>query len=176
MGRNPWYKFGVKSLHKRECGLYKAANLLLGDHLCEKSETVQFVSTDMSHKRKRRVKKHKELKEILEMDPDRNDLFEQNLLDDFYPKRPEALKDVCLYYFVRWYVKSGTDAGGNRLYRKLIKPKIVNFKLFDPKKPEQREDYFYTLLLLFVPFTIESDLLKEGQTAEDAFNEFLETA
>jgi len=31
-------------------------------------------------------------------------------------------------------------------------------------------------LLLFVPFTAESDLIKEGQTAEDAFNEFLETS
>jgi len=28
---------------------------------------------------------------------------------------------------------------------------------------------------LFLPFTVESDLLKEGQTAEDAFNQFLET-
>jgi len=44
-----------------------------------------------------------------------------------------------------------------------------------PKIPEQLEDYFYTLLLLFVPFTTVSDLIKEGQTAEDAFNEFLET-
>ena len=46
--------------------------------------------------------------------------------------------------------------------------------MFDPNKPEQREDYFYTLLLLFVPFTVESELLKEGQTAEDVFNQFLE--
>ena len=87
----------------------------------------------------------------------------------------EALKNVCLYDFVKWYVKSGTDASGNRQYRKLTKPKIVNHKMFDPKKPEQREDYSYTLLLLFVPFTVESELLKEGLTAEDAFNRFLET-
>ena len=72
-------------------------------------------------------------------------------------------------------VKSGTDASGNKQYRKLTKPKIVNRKMFDPNKPEQREDYFYTLLLLFVPFTVESELLKEGETAEHAFNQFLET-
>ena len=29
------YKFGIKSLHTRECGLYEASELLLGDHLCE---------------------------------------------------------------------------------------------------------------------------------------------
>ena len=169
------YKFGIKSLRTRECGLYEASDLLLGDHLCEKSDTVQFVSTDMPHKRRRRVKKHKELKEMLETNPDSDTLFEPNLLDDFYPKRPEALKDVCLYDFVKFYVKTDTDASGNRQYRKLMKPKIVNHKLFDPNKPEQREDYFYTLLLLFVPFTVESDLIEEGQTAEEAFDQFLET-
>ena len=172
---DPLFKLGVKSLRTQECGLYEASDLLFGDHLCEKSKTVQFVSTDMPHKRRRRVKKHKELREMLQIDPDCNRLFEQNLLDDFYPKRPEALKDVCLYDFVKWYVKCGTDDSGNRQYRKLMKPKIVNHKLFDPNKPEQREDYFYTLLLLFVPFTVESDLVKEGQTAEYAFNQFLET-
>ena len=51
-----------------------------------KSDTVQFVSTDMPHKRRRRVKKHKELKEMLETNPDSDTLSEQNLLDDFYPK------------------------------------------------------------------------------------------
>ena len=39
------YKFGIKSLRTQECGFYEASDLLLGDHLCEKSDTVQFVST-----------------------------------------------------------------------------------------------------------------------------------
>ena len=71
------YKFGIRSLRTRECGLYEAADLLLGDHLCEKSETIQFVAIDMPHKRKRRVKIHKELKEMLETDPECDKLFEQ---------------------------------------------------------------------------------------------------
>jgi len=79
------YKSGVKSLRTRECGLYEASDLLLGDHLCEKSETIQFVFTDMPHKRRKGIKKHKEHKEMLETDPDCDQLFEQNLLDDFYP-------------------------------------------------------------------------------------------
>ena len=70
---------------------------------------------------------------MLETDPDSDKLFEQNLLDDFYPERPEALKDVSLYDFVQFYCKSGTDATGNREYSKLMKPKIVNHKLFDSK-------------------------------------------
>ena len=41
----------------------------------------------------------------------------------------------------------------------------------NPNKPDERESYFYSLLLLFVPFTDESQLMRDGQTAEEAFNE-----
>ena len=120
------------------------------------------------------MRKHKEHKEMAELNPDSNDLYEESLIDDFYPKRPEGLKDVGLYDFVKWYDKTGNDASGKRQYRKRLKPKIVNNKIFDPTKPKQCEDYFYNLLLLFVPFTDESNFRCEGKTAEEAFNEFLD--
>ena len=50
------WSFGVWSLRSRECGLYEASDLLLGDHLTEKSETVKWVDVAMPHKRKRRLK------------------------------------------------------------------------------------------------------------------------
>ena len=34
------WSFGVRSLRSRECGLYEASDLLLGDRLCGKSKTV----------------------------------------------------------------------------------------------------------------------------------------
>ena len=43
----------------------------------------------------------------------------------------------------------------------------------DPQKEHQREEYFYSLLLLFVPFKNEASLLKESETAEEAFNHLL---
>ena len=43
------WKFGIQALRSRECGLYEASNLLLGNHLLEKSETVQYVSVEMPH-------------------------------------------------------------------------------------------------------------------------------
>ena len=43
----------------------------------------------------------------------------------------------------------------------------------DPQKEHQREEYFYSLLLLFVPFRNEASLLKESETAEEAFNHLL---
>ena len=38
---NLW-SFGIRSLCSRECGLYEASDILLGDHLCEKSATVKW--------------------------------------------------------------------------------------------------------------------------------------
>ena len=38
-----------------------------------------------------------------ESDPDSNDLYQANLLNNFCPNRPAALSHVCLYGFVKWY-------------------------------------------------------------------------
>ena len=44
------WSFGVRSLRCRECGLYEASDLLLGDHLTEKSNTDKWVDVSMPHK------------------------------------------------------------------------------------------------------------------------------
>ena len=44
------WSFGIRCLRSRECGLYEASDLLLGDHLCEKSDTVKWIDS-MPHKR-----------------------------------------------------------------------------------------------------------------------------
>ena len=51
----------------------------------------------------------------------------------------------------------------------------MNHYVFDPQKNEGREKYYYSLILLFVPFRDESDLLLAGETAEEAFNRLLPT-
>ena len=53
------------------------------------------------------------------------------------------------------------------------KPKIVNHRIYDPNKPDECEAHYYSLLLLFVPFINEAVLVGESQTAEEAFNQFL---
>ena len=108
---------------------------------------------------------------MAESDPDSNDLYQANLLDNFYPNRPAALSHVCLYDFVKWYRRGDNNAEGRRQYVRAGKPKIPNHRIYDPNKPDEREAYFYSLLLLFVPFTDESQLVGDGQTAEEAFNE-----
>ena len=148
----------------------KASDLLLGDHLTEKSDTVKWVDVSMPHKRNRRLKDHKKLQELAEKDPQNKDIFENNLIDTFYPKRPSELEDVCLYDFVANYELQGVDDHGMRKYRKLVKPKLPNHKLFDSGNENQKEDYFYSLVLLFSPFRDESCLLKDKETSEQAFN------
>ena len=138
------------------------SDLLLGDHLSEKSDTVKWIDVSMPHKKSRRLKDHKQLKEIAEHNPGYEDIFEDNVIDNFYPQRPQELEDVCLYDFVANYDCQGRDRQGRRIYKKLTKAKLPNHKLFDPENLSQREDYYYSLVLLFSPFRDESGLLIEN--------------
>ena len=58
------------SLHLRECGLYEASDLLLGHHLMETSEAVQWVKVGMPHKMNRRLKNDKQLTAMAQENPD----------------------------------------------------------------------------------------------------------
>ena len=104
---------------------------------------------------------------IHELDPD--DIFEKGLLDTHYPKRRASLEEVCLYAFVANYDWQSKDVHGDRKYSKLRKPRLSNHKLFDPQKENQRDNYFYSLLLRFVPFRDESSLILENESAELPF-------
>ena len=157
------YSFGIRSLRSRECGLYEASDLLLGDHLCEKSVTVKWVDVSFPHKRNHRLKKHKDLKDLAENNPN-------NLLDTHYPNH---LEDVCLFDLVANYDWYARDQDGERVYRKLTKPRLPNHKLFDCNNESQREDFYYSMILLFMPFRDESSLLLADETAEEAFNRLM---
>ena len=167
------WSFGIRSLRFRECGLYEASDLLLGDHLTEKSDTVKWVDVCMPHKRSRRLKNHKVLQQLAENNPHSENIFEDNVLDIFYPQRPASLENICLYDFVAKYEFQGVDTSGQRVYRKLTKPKLPNHKIFDPENENQRQEYFYSLVLLFSPFRDESSLLQDSETPEHAFHRLL---
>ena len=80
------------------------------------------------------------------------------------------MENVCLYDFVAEYIKCGVDEHGNTQYRRLNKTTLPNHRIFNPKKEDERESYYYSLLLLFVPFRNEVELIGEGENAERAFN------
>lgn len=89
------------------------------------------------------------------------------MIDTFYPQRPSELDNVCLYNFVKDYTHEHQN--GEYVYRQFTKPCIPNHKLFDSLNESQKQDYYYSLLLLFVPFRDEHDLLKPNETAEQSF-------
>ena len=166
------WSFGIRSLRSRECGLYEASDLLLGDHLCGKSQTVQWVDVSMPHSRKCRLIDHSKLVKLREADPNSTAIFENNLIDTYYPQRPVHMENLCLYDFVAEYTKDGVAEDGNTKYRQLNKPVLPNHKIYNPNREEEQESYYYSLLL-FVPFRNEEDLIGNGENAESAFNRHL---
>ena len=86
------FSFGIQSMHSRECGLYEASDLLLGEQLCGKSDSIMWIDAVFLHKRKRRIKDHKKLEELHSKEPESSDIFEHSLRDTHYPMRPNELK------------------------------------------------------------------------------------
>ena len=115
------WSFGVRSMRSRECGLYEASDILLGDHLCDKSRTIKWLDVSRPDKIKRKLLEHSQLSAMKETNPQCTDIFEDNLIDTFYPQRPGGMEDVCLYNFVAEYTKCGVDKDGNVVYCKLCK-------------------------------------------------------
>ena len=67
------------------------------------------------------------------------------------------------------YKYDGSDKNGERKYRKLTKPVLPSHKIFNPLKEEERESYYFSLMILFVPFRNEAGLILDGETVEEAF-------
>ena len=88
------WSFGIRYLCSRECSLYEASDLLLGDHLFEKSTTIKWIDVSPCHNRKRQLRNPSKLVEIWERNPDSTDIF---LMDNFYPELPDDMEEVCLY-------------------------------------------------------------------------------
>ena len=161
---NLW-SFGIRSLRSRECGLYEASDLLLRDHLCGKSQTVQWVDVSMPHSRKRRLIDHSTLVKLREADPNSTAIFHS-----LTHATLRHMENICLYDFVAEYTKDGVDEDGNTKYRQLNKPVLPNHKIY---REEEQESYYYSLLL-FVPFRNEENLIGNGENAESAFNRHLQ--
>ena len=63
------WSFGVRCLRSRECGLYEACDLIIGEHLCGKSDCIRWIDASFPYKRKRRLKDHKKLQALNEIQP-----------------------------------------------------------------------------------------------------------
>ena len=81
------------------------------------SLSVKWVNVSMPDKGSHRLKDHKVLEDVAKHNPDSEDIFQNNLLDTYYPQRPNDLQDVCLYDFVANYNYCGTDSRQARTFQ-----------------------------------------------------------
>ena len=97
------WSFGVRSLRSHECGLYEAADIFLGDHLYEKSDSVQWITVEKPENRKVRIKNYRELQQLAESDPHSNDLYQANLIDKTFTQ----IGQLILLMFVSSILSNG---------------------------------------------------------------------
>ena len=90
------WKVGQNLLRSKEVGLYEASDLL-GESFYMKSVTVQYINVYL---RSRKIKNYSYL---TNMDRSSKDIFNPSLIEDFYPTRPNNMKDLSLYEFVANY-------------------------------------------------------------------------
>ena len=134
---NRLFSFGVRLMRNCECGMYEAADLLLGEFLYAKSDTVKWITVEEPHKCNRVLKNYKDIKLLHDNDPNSPDIFAPNIIDDTCPKKPREFGHVCLYKFIQWYNHYGIDhSTGYTKCVKRLKPILVNHRLFDTSKED----------------------------------------
>uniref|UniRef100_A0A1X7SU38 Uncharacterized protein n=1 Tax=Amphimedon queenslandica TaxID=400682 RepID=A0A1X7SU38_AMPQE len=65
---------------------------------------------------------------------------------------------------------------GEREYKLRSKPVLPNNRKFNPMQEAERDDFYYSLIILFVPFRNESTLVMEGEPMEEAFRRHREAS
>uniref|UniRef100_A0A1X7UXI1 ATP-dependent DNA helicase n=1 Tax=Amphimedon queenslandica TaxID=400682 RepID=A0A1X7UXI1_AMPQE len=165
------FRIGIRCLDNRPIGLYETCDILLGEPHCRKSREVSWINVEMPHKRKRNLtKKLSEVEEIAANDPSTEEFYGEGLVTHFYPNRAQEHEEYCLYDFVAKLTYKGKDKNGERIYRPLQKERLPNFIDFDVYKENQRDSFNYAIILLFVPFRNEDELVHDGETVQEAFD------
>uniref|UniRef100_A0A1X7VW69 Uncharacterized protein n=1 Tax=Amphimedon queenslandica TaxID=400682 RepID=A0A1X7VW69_AMPQE len=138
-----------------------------------KSVTVQHVNVYLPRKRSRKIKNYSYL---TKMDQSSKDIFNPSIIKDFYPTRPNNMEDVSLYEFVANFKFDRIGKNCEREYKLQSKPALPNHRKFNPMQEAERDDFYYSLIFLFVPFRDESTLVMEGETMEEAFRHHREAS
>ncbi len=163
------YSLGSTMLKKREVGLYEQADVLLGHHLCEFSTLVKYVNVNKQANRRRKLKT---VKEVQEMDGESDDIYCNNMIDVYYPNRPDEdpMDSMSLHEVCSWYDYSKEEpksenavkfALKNNLgwLKKRGKRAIIKTPVFNTKTDDGVDNYYHGLLMLFKPWRSEDDLL-----------------
>lgn len=166
-------KIGYCVLKSRKLSAQEAAYRLLPDlNLIISSRSVLTLNTKPPEKRFRVLKSKQEREEL---DNTSTDIFYNNMID-YYHARPIELFNLCLFEFSQWYVKCADKdvdisvASSSRQPRIRLRPpfqhvimrKRLKFLIIRlPKLPLSSDDYFYSLLMCFLPHQNEEELAQK---------------
>jgi hypothetical protein len=96
LDRRTLWKYGTLLLRARQLGLVEAAHRLLSLSLYNCSVNIEFLNTNPIDQRVKTLLPKNELEKLEENAPIKN-LFTLNFIDDYYPNRPTALENFCLF-------------------------------------------------------------------------------
>lgn len=176
--------YALKSFKSREIGVYEVAAKLLGYSYYEFSDEIKWLNTLPKDQRTRRLK---EVKEIEKLDGDNTDIYHTNLLDNYYPNRPDLLENLSLYDLFSWYDFRSKQCNHNEctelviknqfgFFHKRNKPRVIKTSTIKPADKDSIEKYFFQLLFLFKPWRDEiKDLKGNFHNYQEAFHHHNET-
>ncbi|MEW8545326.1 MAG: DUF6570 domain-containing protein [Candidatus Thiodiazotropha sp.] len=110
---------------------------------------------------------------------DSTDIFRSNVLD-YYTDRPDSMENVSLFKFASWYTLCrGNQANQNaphsleriklqslgKTFRRRQKAAVIRTPKFSP----DTDNYFYSLLMLHLPYRHEKTLILPYSSVQEAF-------
>ena len=101
----------LTALNHRECGAVEAEDALMGYPLYKFNllTKVRWLNVKMIQGRVLKL-----YNEIEKLDTESTEIYQNNMLDFYYPHRPVELLNLCLYGFARWYNKQDTERKNKR--------------------------------------------------------------
>ena len=162
--------------NKRELSIHESGMRVMSQWLFKKSRTVVQISNGPKDERFRMPKPFHVLKD---MDDDSEDIFMWSI-HDRYEARPYDLKDICLANFGAKYSIVSDDASGknvitlkNNMGKMRLRQKEAVIRTHRYSENDFR--YFYSRLLLFLPWSNEDELIGGYSTYEEHYNVKLHT-
>ena len=135
-----------------------------------------YVNVRPHHERRRKLLTYAQLKAL---PPGEEQVYCTNLIDDYYPQRPDVLENKSLYEIASWYEyhpystkkrpsdKAKRDGnvfdlktGLGWFQKRAHAPKVIKTPWFSTKTKEAAENYYHGMLLLFKPWRNEHVLMQ----------------
>ena len=173
-------------MKNREMGIMEATNYLLANSPYTTSERFQYLNCRFVSNRKKTLKFGKFLHGLSD---DSTDIYFGNWVTSWYPNRPDGLEELTLHDFAGKHVRIDKTTANNRKDKsRLLNLKnnagfmlkleptakyrydtIVYGPTLDPKK--QTEEFYYSHIMLHVPWSDESKLIGDCSTYKERYNE-----